>query len=107
MRYDFEITYVPGKDMTVVDTLSKQTLPDTLAEVLEKKLTAHIHCITKSLPAANIRLQVRESQAQDETCVQLTKYIQSDWLEKKQRSITYAKIIGRTVGKSVTKSHCW
>ncbi|GLV34524.1 hypothetical protein CBL_07168 [Carabus blaptoides fortunei] len=73
MRYDYEITYVPGKDLTVADALSRQPLPECSTKELEEEMTAHIQCVIKGLPATDIRLQqIRESQAQDETCANLT-----------------------------------
>ncbi|GLV32143.1 hypothetical protein CBL_11899 [Carabus blaptoides fortunei] len=101
MRYDYEITYVPGKDLTVADALSRQPLPECSTKELEEEMTAHIQCVIKGLPATDIRLQqIRESQAQDETCANLTKYAQSEWPEKKQ--IHHNPTNGNTITESKT-----
>ena len=86
MRYDFTISHVPGKDLVVADTLSRAPAcrPTENDQALVQEANAFVNLVTSNLPATEQRLQeIKQHQANDAVCQQLSHYCQSGWPERK------------------------
>ena len=82
LRFQYTISYVPGKDLVSADTLSRQpaTPPETLDTMFENEVEEYISAITQSLPASEEKLrQISTMQDQDELCHQVKLYAKTDW----------------------------
>ena len=87
MRYQFTISHVPGKDLTIADTLSRtpSTVPTSADQLLQEEANAFVSVVVQSLPATEQRLlQIKQLQTEDEACQTITKYCQSGWPEKQK-----------------------
>ena len=87
MRYQFTISHVPGKDLTIADTLSQtpSTVPTSADQLLQEEANAFVSVVVQSLPATEQRLlQIKQLQTEDEACQTITKYCQSGWPEKQK-----------------------
>ena len=84
MRFHFTISHVPGKQLTIADTLSRapSDSPSTTDHTFEQESQIFVNAIIQSLPATKERLQqIKESQKRDATCIQLKQYCQFGWPE--------------------------
>ena len=82
MRFDFKIAHVPGKDLTVADTLSRAPTAISTEEdhVLQSEADVYVQAAMLGLPATEKRLnEIREKQKEDHVCVQVMKYCKSGW----------------------------
>ena len=85
MRFQFTISHVPGKDLTIADTLSRAPVspPSTEDKFLQQETTAYIDFVVKHLPASEQRLaEIRECQKSDRACQYMVEFCQSGWPEK-------------------------
>ena len=85
MRLRFTISHVPGKDLTIADTLSRAPVstPTAADELLQQKTSTYVNLVMEHLPATEQRLQeIRQCQESDEVCQQITEFCQSGWPEK-------------------------
>ena len=57
MRYDYNIVHVQGKELIVVDALSKAPRVSTDGSDLEQEVDAYVNPIVETLPATERRLQ--------------------------------------------------
>lgn len=85
MRFQFTISYVPGKKLIIADTLSRA--PSGTQEKNEKdfesETTAFVDMIMKGLPVSNKRLdEIREKQASDPITSELSILSQEGWPNK-------------------------
>ena len=85
MRFTYSITYVPGKNLTVADTLSRA--PVSISHADEDELRAEVetfvHAVMQNLPATEQRLEeIRQAQEEDEICQQLKSYCEKGWPER-------------------------
>ena len=84
MRFTYTISHVPGRNLTIADTLSRAPLEDS-DSTLQEEADAFVNFTIQSLPATEIRLQqIRQLQQQDEVCRSLTQYCHSGWPERKK-----------------------
>lgn len=86
MRFLFSISHVPGKSLTVADTLSRAPLEEArdCDRLLQEEAAVFVSAIIQSLPATEERLEeIRRHQQQDDICQLLTSYCQSGWPDKK------------------------
>ena len=85
MRYRFTISHVPGKDLTIADTLSRAPSADPTKadQCLQQEANAFVSAVVQSLPATEQRLQeIRQLQAEDVACQTIAEYCQFGWPEK-------------------------
>ena len=57
MRFNPKCVYVPGKQMTVADALSRKPLVDTENNSLEEDIKLHVDSVMSNQPLTNTRLQ--------------------------------------------------
>lgn len=85
MKYTFTIAHVPGKDLTIADTLSRApTSPPSIGdEQFVSDTNVYVDAILQGLPATHNRLeQIKQAQQQDAVCSQLMKYCQDGWPDR-------------------------
>lgn len=85
MRYDYRVQFVPGKLLTIPDTLSRNPVgkepqhPDELSREVE----LYVSCAIRALPVKDEFLSVIQAeQLKDKVCSGLIKYSQSFWPDK-------------------------
>ena len=83
MRYQFIISHVPGKDLTIADTLSRipSTVPISADQLLQEEANAFVSTVVQCLPANEQLLEIKQLHTEDEACQKITKYCQSGWPE--------------------------
>ena len=87
MRFLFTISHVPGKNLTVADTLSRAPLEETRDsdQTLQEEADALVNLVVQSLPVTERQLEeIKRLQEQDEVCQLLVRYCQSGWPERKK-----------------------
>ena len=79
-KYDIDLTYKPGKEMLLADTLSRAHLSGTTEEVNEEEMIAHVHMVSssKSIPDKQMIL-IKEKTKKDEELQRLITYIEIGW----------------------------
>ena len=83
MRFSYTVSHIPGKDLTVADTLSRA--PTELSNISDEEFQEEVEAfVNLVLQQSEIALEsqlkdIMEKQLQDETCQVLTKYCQSNW----------------------------
>ena len=85
MRYSYQITHVPGRDLYTADTLSRAPSCDQSPEevTLESEVTAFVNMICRSMPATDQRLeQIRHHQWEDVVCQEIRQYVQEGWPDR-------------------------
>ena len=86
-KYDIKIVHVPGKNIPVADTLSRQ-IQDKKTEVSNedfKDIEAQVHCITANLPINDNKMEeVRQATANDAHLCRLKHVISEGWPENRQ-----------------------
>ena len=85
MRFQFTISHVPGKDLTIADALSRAPVsaPSADDKFLQQETTAYVDFVVRHLPATERRLaEIRECQKSDRACQHMVEFCQSGWPEK-------------------------
>ena len=85
MRFDFTISHVPGKELTIADALSHPPASSSSpADMeLEQEATTYVNSVVENFPVTEQRLQeIRECQQADTTCQKIVEYCKSGWPEK-------------------------
>ena len=82
MRYTFTVTHIPGKDLTIADTLSRAptaTASDADTQFYQDT-EMFVNTVMSSLPATEKRLaEIMQKQEEDEVCRQLKQFCQAGW----------------------------
>ena len=71
MRFLYSITYIPGKNLTVADTLSRAPVLMSSAsdDEVRAEVETFVRAVMQSLPATEQRLEeIRQAQDEDEIC---------------------------------------
>ena len=73
VRYSYTIYHVPGKQLTVTDTLSRAPMRTSSDHVVfSAEVDACVNIVIQSIPAFATKLQaIKEAQAADEVCQKL------------------------------------
>ena len=85
MRFNFTISHVPGKQLAIVDMLSRVPAepPDVADYNLDLESQAFVNYIVESLPASEQQLQrIKQFQRQDQVCKQIIQFCQTTWPDK-------------------------
>ena len=90
MTFHFTISHVPGKQLSIADTLSQapSDSPSTADHTFKQESQIFVNAVIQSLPATEERLQQsKEFQKRDATCIQLKQYCQFGWPEVLSKDI--------------------
>ena len=83
MRFSYTVSHIPGKELTVADTLSRAPteLSDVSDEEFQKETEAYVNLVLQQSEfATGPQLkEILERQLQDKSCQILAKYCQSQW----------------------------
>ncbi|XP_064469765.1 uncharacterized protein K02A2.6-like [Ornithodoros turicata] len=83
MRYDYDVTYVPGASMTIADALSRSPLKDTTSSLTADEVSAFVRGGIEAIPDSDKLLdRIREFQKKDEVCSTLREYCKTGWPPK-------------------------
>ncbi|XP_033214084.1 uncharacterized protein LOC117171140 [Belonocnema kinseyi] len=86
MRYNYKVVYVPGKQLILADSLSRNPV-DSMTENrdLSEQLDQYVNLIIQALPASKGMLErISDEQESDHVCILLTKYCLNSWPPKNQ-----------------------
>ena len=76
MRFTYTISHIPGKDLTIVDALSRSPVSSPTSEDVD----AFVDSIMQNLPETEKQLQqIEKAQKEDAVRSQLIKYCQEGW----------------------------
>ena len=98
MRFQYIISYVPGKELIIADTLScaPSGRQEKNGTEFEAETSTFVDMIMQGLPASNNRLnEIREKQASDPVTCELSTLSQEGWPSKsviKRELLPYWKI---------------
>ena len=89
-RYDLQVTYVPGKQLVVADTLSRATdksyTPSAADERAVEEMTYYVVEVMKVLPVSqHLRKTILEKISQDPVMTELYKMITEGWPTRKEQ----------------------
>ena len=86
--YNFQLIYVPGNQLFIVDMLSRLPLPDNTSEIKSNEMNNFVHSVIKSCQISEDRLQqiITETQKDDITinCVTNSKWMDRSRYNKNQ-----------------------
>ena len=76
-KYDIDLSYKPGKEMLLADTLSRAHLSGTAEEINEEEMIAQVYMVSssKSIPDKQMIL-IKEETKKDEELQRLITYIE-------------------------------
>ena len=86
MRFQYTTSHVPGKDLIIVDTLSRAPVstPSVVDDALQQETMLYVNSVIQSLTASEERLQdIKQHQGADGVCQQ---FCRSGWPEKNSLS---------------------
>ncbi|KAL5488848.1 hypothetical protein EMCRGX_G017861 [Ephydatia muelleri] len=79
-KYDFILSYKPGKEMYIADTLSRAYTTDTTVGEMETELAEAVHLVVSNVPASSKRMrEIREATAKDTVLLALRNMIRDGW----------------------------
>ena len=85
LRVDFNIVYVPGKNLVIADALSRAPLmaQDQHNKHLKEDVQANVDVNFQDLPATELRLEeIQRAQKNDLLCQEMVQYCQEGWPKK-------------------------
>ncbi|XP_052783396.1 uncharacterized protein K02A2.6-like isoform X1 [Mya arenaria] len=83
-KYDYEIVHVPGKDIPVADTLSRNYLQDEQIDVC-KDIDVHVHSVMENIAMSDQKMTLIKSKIQTDQEMQTLKHtILTGWPDKRQ-----------------------
>lgn len=88
MRYQYEVTYVPGKTLLIADALSRSPIPNTCeTEELTLEVSNYVNNIILNLPVKDPYLEkIKAEQNKDDICTQLRKLSIDGWPDRSKLS---------------------
>jgi hypothetical protein len=83
-KYDYEIVHIPGKQIPVADTLSRNFLPDEQTDVCQD-MDSYVHAIMKNISMSDQKIQLIKSKIESDSEMQsLKQTILNGWPDKRQ-----------------------
>ena len=86
MRFEFSISYVPGKELLTADALSRAPATDPAPAdlLLQQEADAYVSMVLQGLPATEQRLlEIKQLQEDDIACQKIIEYSQNEWPDKR------------------------
>ena len=77
MRFTYTISHVPGKELTVPDTLSRAPVSSPITDDTQfnSEVDAFVNLMLQGLPATERKLQqIQQAQKEDAICCKLMKF---------------------------------
>ena len=82
-RYQLNVSYRPGKEMYLADTLSRAYIPGEADAELNEDIEVMVHSVINNVPATPAKLsEIRVATANDDTLQGLQKVIMAGWPER-------------------------
>ena len=79
-KYNFRLIHVPGKQLLVVDALSRANLPDQASEDMEKEADLQVHTLVSSLAVSEEKLvEIQRATQQDPELQKIQHVIKIGW----------------------------
>ena len=90
-RYNFKMHYIPGKLLTIPDTLSRASLSNSTPELHPTEIDSYVHTVESQYLISDSRLQqFRDETRKDENLMLLKDYILNGWPKsQKYKTILY------------------
>ncbi|XP_064470230.1 uncharacterized protein K02A2.6-like [Ornithodoros turicata] len=86
MRFDYTMQHVPGKDLVVADTLSRQPLPEQENAHLAEEVAEFEEALIRHVRVPDVSHQrLLQAQNQDAVCKTLRTYLQTTWPDTKSQ----------------------
>ena len=85
MRYSFTISHVPGKDLTVADTLSRGPTADAgpADREFQRDTAFFVYAALSHIPATEKRVaEIQKLQQEDRVCNKLAEFCRTQWPQK-------------------------
>ena len=86
LKFNFDITHVPGKELITADTLSRAPVRQACTQEdkdKEREVAVFVDVVRDSLPATETKLkEIEEKQKADSVCAKLIEYCSTEWPEK-------------------------
>lgn len=80
MKFNADAVHVPGKQLVVADTLSRNPLPDRDTSDTEEKVKAYVQAVIESRPITGDRLDaIRSATGQDTDLQTVIRYTRAGW----------------------------
>ena len=81
MRFTYTIFYVPGKQLTIADALSRAPVtPSTDDDKFCAEIDTYVNLTIQNIPTTQSRLKaIKAAQAEDEVCQKLFHYCKYGW----------------------------
>ena len=84
MRYSFDITHVPGKELCTADALSRAPLPSGEVEDITNQAEAFVRAVLVTLPASDRRIEeIRTELKKDEVLKTVIHHTLNQWPDKR------------------------
>ena len=78
-QYDIDLVFVPGKDIPLADTLSRNFLPDTCPEIAVD-IDTHVHSVMSNMPVSDQKMELIKTATKTDPQMQLlSKVIHEGW----------------------------
>ena len=81
-KYDYTLEYKPGKELLLLDMLSRAPLPETAYGSMKEEIALHVHLLTSNLPVSRPKLE----EINDPSLKELKDTIKSVWPETKSHT---------------------
>lgn len=79
LKYDIDISYLPGKQMVLADTLSRAFLPETVEDI-DPEMDVLVHSVSKHMPfTPERRLEFQQQTEIWEVAQQLRELVRTGW----------------------------
>ena len=82
MRFSYTISHVPGKSLTITDTLSRAPINSLTEEdeILFRDADLYVNMVVSNIPATDKRLiEIKEAQEKDEICKMAKQHCREGW----------------------------
>lgn len=88
MRFNYTISHVPGKELTIADSLSRAPVSKTSTtdQRLQSEVTSYVHLVVGNLPQQINSYRRSKNTRRKTLCVRASEFCKSGWPEKRKLS---------------------